>query len=125
MLIEQQGQLSVDIGRLHVGEMKNSSPTYEVLGPWAEADPIPLKGISPRVPDLAGKTIGLFASSKPAAPRMMTVLEQKMRQRFPSSRISRYDAREGFVVLQMIGRDKLRFEEWAKGVDAIVAAVGD
>jgi hypothetical protein len=108
-----------------VGETKDPKATYEVLNPWAEADPIALNPISPRVPDLAGKKIGLFASSKPAAPRMMTVLEEKMRRRFPASEISRYNAREGFAVLQMKGPDKERFEEWVKGVDAIVAAVGD
>lgn len=108
-----------------MGETKNLGAVYEVLGPWAEADPIPLKGISPRPVSLDGKTVGLFASSKPAAPRMMTVLEEKMRRMFPASRISRYDARESFVVLQTKGPDRERFEEWVKGVDAIVAAVGD
>jgi hypothetical protein len=33
---------------------------YEVLGPWAEADPIPSRGINPRITDLAGKKIGLY-----------------------------------------------------------------
>jgi hypothetical protein len=108
-----------------MGEMKNPTAAYEVLSPWAEADPIPLKGISPRVADLAGKRIGLFASSKPAAPRMMAVLEEKMKRRFPASEISRYNATEAFAALQMKGKDKERFEEWVKGVDAIVAAVGD
>jgi len=98
---------------------------YEVLSPWAEADPIPLNGISPRIPDLAGRKIGLFASSKPAAPRMMTILEEKMRQRFPSSEISRYNAEEGFIILQTVGKDKECFEEWVKSVDVIAAAVGD
>ena len=107
-----------------MGETKGSA-TYEVLSPWAEADPIPLSGISPRLADIAGRKIGLFASNKPAAPRMMAVLEEKMRQRFPASLISRYDAEEPFVVLQMKGKDSRRFEEWVKGVDAVVAAVGD
>ena len=108
-----------------MGDRKGIGAAYEVLSPWAEADPIPLRGISPRVADLRGKTIGLFASIKPAAPRMMTVLERKMKERFPSSEISRYDARESFLVLQMAGNDKERFKEWVKGVDVIVAAVGD
>lgn len=98
---------------------------HEVLSPWAEADPIPLRGISPRVSDLAGKRIGLFANNKPAAPRMMAVLERKIKERFPTSEISRYDARESFMVLQKVGEDKERFEEWIKGVDVIAAAVGD
>ncbi len=108
-----------------MAETKDMTMAYEVLSPWAEADPIPLKGISPRVPDLAGKRIGLFASSKPAAPRIMEILERKMKKRFPTAEIKRYNAEEGFMVLQMTGKDRNRFEEWIKGVDVIAAAVGD
>ena len=108
-----------------MGETKSTGAAYEVLNPWAEADPIPLRGISPRVSDLARRRIGLFASSKPAAPRMMEILERKMRERFPLAEVSRYNAEEGFVILQTAGKDKKRFEEWVKGVDVIAAAVGD
>ena len=34
-----------------------SGGQYEVLNPWAEADPIPLEGISARLNELAGKKI--------------------------------------------------------------------
>jgi hypothetical protein len=108
-----------------MAETKAHETAYEVLSPWAEADPIPLKGISPRVPDLTGRRIGLFASNKPAAPRIMDVLERKMKERFPSAQISRYHAKESFLVLQTAGKDRDRFEEWVKGVDVIAAAVGD
>ena len=108
-----------------MADTKELGMAYEVLSPWAEADPIPLKGISPRVPDLAGRRIGLFASNKPAAPRIMDVLERRMKERFPSSEISRYSAKESFLVLQMAGKDRNRFEEWVRGVDVIAAAVGD
>jgi hypothetical protein len=104
---------------------RNTGPSYEVLSPWAEVDPIPLHRISPRPDGLAGSRIGLFASSKPAAPRMMSVLEEKMKARYPSATISRYNADEGFIVLQMAGKNRERFVEWVKGVDAIVASVGD
>jgi len=110
--------------RTAMGE-KEGTGLYEALNPWAEADPILLNGISPRVADLAGKRIGLFANNKPAAPRMMTVLERKMKERFPSSEISRYNAEETFPVLQTVGKDKERFEKWIKSVDVIAAAVGD
>ena len=46
---------------------KDAPAQYEVLSPWAEVDPIPLRGISPRVDTLAGKKIGLFANFKRAA----------------------------------------------------------
>jgi len=108
-----------------MAETKALGTAYEVLSPWAEADPIPLKGISPRVPDLAGRRIGLFASNKPAAPRIMDVLETKMKERFPSSEVSRYNAKESFLILQTVGKEKDRFEEWVKSVDVIAAAVGD
>lgn len=37
---------------------------YEVLSPWADVDPIPLKGNSPWVTDLKSKTIGLYSYYK-------------------------------------------------------------
>jgi hypothetical protein len=104
---------------------RNTTISYEVRSPWAEADPIPLRGISPRPADLAALKIGLFASSKPAAPRIMAALEEQMRARYPNVRTSRYNAEEGFILLQMAGRSRERFIEWVKGVDAIVASVGD
>ena len=33
---------------------------YTVLSPWAEVDQSALYGLSPRLPDLNGKTIGMF-----------------------------------------------------------------
>ena len=38
---------------------------YEVLNPWAESDPVPMRGISPRLDTMEGKTIGLFQNSEP------------------------------------------------------------
>ena len=35
-----------------------NSSSFEVLSPWAEVDPVPLKGISPRLKSLEGKKIG-------------------------------------------------------------------
>ena len=45
--------------------------TFEVLSPWAEADPVPARGITPRVSSLAGKKIGLFRNNKRAAQPLM------------------------------------------------------
>jgi hypothetical protein len=98
---------------------------YEVLSPWAEADPIPLHGIAPRPSDLSGKRIGLFASNKPAAPRIMEVLARKLKEKYPSAEISRYNAEESFLVLQTAGKDRKRFEDWVASVDVVAAAVGD
>ena len=61
---------------------------YKVLSPWAEADPIPFKGISPRVDTLEGKTIGLFQNSKRAALPLMNVLEKRLKDKFPTAKFT-------------------------------------
>jgi len=99
---------------------------YEVLSPWADAAPIPLRGISPRVTDLTGKTVGLYAMiSKVASRPILTVVEQKLKERFPTMKFSwflhdRY-LLGGFDETE----NKVRLGEWLKGVDTVIAAVGD
>lgn len=96
---------------------------YEVLGPWAEVDPVPLKGISPRLTDLAGKKVGFFWNSKRAAKPMLAVLEEKLKARFPACESDHFAfmPNEGIGDTEEIGR----FEEWLKGVDAVVLSYGD
>jgi len=99
---------------------------YEVLSPWAEADPIPLRGLTAlRLTDLAGKKIGLFASSKPVSQRILSVVEKKLKERFPTSETSSYVGEGSWAVLQMDTKNSARYKEWVNGVDAVVAAVGD
>lgn len=97
---------------------------YEVLNPWAEADPIPLRSISPRVTTLDGKKIGLFANFKRAAKPMLAEVEKRLKSRFPTCETVLFDSR-GVNVLETETENKERFESWAKSVDAVVAAVGD
>ena len=106
--------------------MSNSKTNgqYEVLSPWAEVDPIPLRGISPRVTDLAGKKIGLFRNFKRAAKPMMTVVERELKKRFPTAEFSWFDSTAANV-LETETENKEKFTEWARGIDAAVAAVGD
>ncbi|MBW1801322.1 MAG: hypothetical protein JRJ85_11415 [Deltaproteobacteria bacterium] len=62
---------------------------YDVLSPWADVDPIPLRGISPRVTDLAGKTLGLFSDSfKVASMPILTLVAEKLKEKFPSLKLS-------------------------------------
>ena len=97
---------------------------YDVLNPWAEADPIRLREISPRVTDLAGKTIGLFAGhSKVAARPILSVVEKRLKERFPTLKFSWFLFDYNLTVTET--KDKARFEDWAKGLDAAIAAVGD
>ena len=110
---------------------------YEALSPWADAAPVPLKGIAERVPDLAGKKIGLFHHTKIAGPPILAVVERKLKERYPTAEFSyfrfsrtgdiedRFDRIGAPEDAVQEGREKDRFEDWVKGVDAVVGAVGD
>ena len=101
-----------------------NASTYEVLSPWAAADPISLKGLSSRLEDLAGKKIGLLCNNKRAAPLILDVAEKILRERYPDVEISTFHART-FSVSALERDRKGEFDDWVKGVDAVIAAVGD
>ena len=98
---------------------------YEVLNPWAEVDPIPLKGLSaPRVDNLAGKKIGLFVNYKRAARPIAESVERRLKAMYPDSQISYFISTEWNVsVVETKNKDK--FAAWAKGVNAVILSVGD
>jgi hypothetical protein len=110
---------------------------YEVLSPWSDADYKPKKGITSRVTDLEAKTIGLFENHKVSAKPILSAVEEKLKERFPTCKFSRYvsppDTGPGAVSSkeptagkeQIASKYKEKFEEWLKGVDTVVAAVGD
>jgi hypothetical protein len=102
----------------------NAAATYEVLSPWAEADPIPLKGLAPRVEKLDGKKIGLLCNNKRAAPLILDVTEKLLKEQYPSVKISRFTGKT-FSVSSLEKEREAEFNEWIKGVDAVIAAVGD
>ena len=97
---------------------------YEVLSPWAEVDPIPLRGISPRVDTLAGKKIGIFANFKRAAMPIAREVEKRLNERFSDSETILYHSTAPNVD-ESVEQDAAKFEAWAKEVDAVVAVVGD
>ncbi|MBN1849888.1 MAG: hypothetical protein JW932_15040 [Deltaproteobacteria bacterium] len=101
----------------------HANPEYEVMSPWAEADPIPLKGITSRLTVLENKTIGLFHNSKRAARPILSVVETKLKERYPSMNFS------SFLLMPNAGvdetEDRERFDEWVKEVDAVILAYGD
>jgi hypothetical protein len=97
---------------------------FEVLSPWAEADPIPARGISPRVTDLNGKKIGIFRNAKRAAGPMSEYLEKKLKAKYPEAEILTFFS-PGANELIVDSPAKGAFEEWVKKVDTVVALVGD
>jgi hypothetical protein len=100
-------------------------PQYQVLNPWAEADPIPLRGLTaPRVENLAGKKIGLFVNYKRAARPIAESVERRLKTMYPDAQISYFYSSEWNVsVVETKNKDK--FEAWAKGVNAVILSVGD
>ena len=104
--------------------MNSAECHYEVLSPWGEADPIQLKGISPRVIDLTGRKIGLFCNLKRSARPILALLEEKLKTRFPGAEISWYMPQQ-FNVPEVETARRAAFEKWVKGVDTVVAAFGD
>ncbi|HSW39460.1 MAG TPA: hypothetical protein VLL97_08215 [Acidobacteriota bacterium] len=97
---------------------------YEVLSPWADVDPIPVRGISPRLDTLKGKNIGLFANFKRAARPITDEVERRLKERYPTIRTSLFHSTLPNVdETETVNREK--FEAWAKEMDAVVAAVGD
>jgi hypothetical protein len=96
---------------------------YEVLNPWADADPIPLRGISARPADLAGKTIGLFAGYKLASRPVLDEVEKRLKERFSTAKFSLFQYNEQVDVGDP--KKQAEFEKWLNGADAVVCAVGD
>jgi hypothetical protein len=98
---------------------------YQVLNPWAEVDPMPLRGLSaPRLPDLAGKKVGLFVNSKRAAQPIAMALEKRLRAMYPDMEITFFNSLEKNV-LETETKNKDKFAAWVKSVDAVILEVGD
>jgi hypothetical protein len=103
---------------------KGTNQLYEVMNPWAEVDPIPLKGIAPRVKDLSAMKIGLFRNSKRAARPTLAVIEARLKARFPGCETKNYTFMPNAGITEQ--EDWLiKFEEWLKGIDALILAFGD
>ena len=107
-------------------DVQTSQPSadYEVLSPWADVDPVPLRGINPRPKDLAGKTIGLFLNEKRAAHLCLSAFEKELLARIPGATTSWYKC-TGHNIPEMLTEGKARFEAWVRSVDAVVLAVAD
>ena len=104
--------------------LKVSESQYEVLNPWAEADPIPLRGISPRIESLAGKKIGLFANFKRAAVPITESVQKRLGGMYGDASFSLFHSTQANVN-EAETKNRERFVAWIKSVDAVIAVVGD
>ena len=97
---------------------------YEVLSPWAEVDPVPPRGLSPRLSALDGKKIGLFVNTKRAAKPMAAAIAKRLKEKFPTSETSLFASPLSTVILRD-SKDGAQFTAWLKSVNAVVLLVGD
>lgn len=104
---------------------KKETLLYEVISPWAEADPIPPKGLTVERPaDLDGKNIGIFHNWKRASKPLLEVLERELKKRFPDARFSWYmDSHRNTPEVE--SENKAKYEAWLKGLDTVLFAYGD
>ena len=109
--------------------MKSQNSTYEVLNPWPDAEPPTLKSLAPRLQALDGKTLGLLCNFKLPARPILTAIEKKLKERFPTLKTIWYNARSTSAWREYLGRDKdpvdPKFRDWVNMVDAVVSAAGD
>jgi hypothetical protein len=103
---------------------KAPATQFEVLSPWADVDPIPLRGISPRIDNLAGKKIGLFVNPKRAAMPIAQSIDRRLKAMYPDVQTIIYHS-VGANVNEIETKNKDKFTAWAKGLDAAIAVVGD
>jgi hypothetical protein len=101
-----------------------SNVQYRVLSPWADADPVPLRGISPRLASLEGKKIGIFRNFKQAAKPYAAVMAQKLRERYITSQISIYES-NGANALETETENEAKFKHWVEGIDAGISLFGN
>ena len=94
------------------------------MNPWADADPMPLKGILPGLDTLKGKRIGVFANSKRSAPLQAEAVQRKLKERISGIETDYYRSTE-FNVMVMDTPNKDKFTAWVKNLDAVVLMVGD
>jgi hypothetical protein len=108
------------------GSAKAKAPDvqFEVLSPWAEVDPIPLHGISPRISTLAGKKIGLFVNPKRAAMPIAESIDKRLKTMYPDVQTIVFHSTEPNVN-EIETKNNEKFTAWAKGIDAAIAVVGD
>jgi hypothetical protein len=107
-----------------VSKPKAPNAQFEVLSPWADVDPIPLRGISPRLSSLAGKKIGLFVNPKRAAMPIAQSIDRRLKAMYPDIQTIIYHS-VGANVNEIETKNKEKFAAWAKGLDAAIAVVGD
>lgn len=97
---------------------------YTVLSPWGAVDTTQVCGLSTRLDDLNGKTVGMFADLFKVGIHMQHHLEEELKKRYPDIKVKyiRYS-----IETKRIEDDpefKAEFDAWAADCDAILSCYG-
>ncbi len=98
---------------------------YEVLNPWADADPVAPRGILPRVADLNSKTIGLFSHFKASGLPILQEVERQLKKKFPKAKFIHLHYPGYKTEIAGDPEYKTAFEEWVGSIDIAVTGYGD
>lgn len=100
------------------------SEILHALSPWSEVDTEKLAGLSPRLDDLNGKTVGMFGDFMDLAVHMLKAVEKQLRIRYPKVVFSYLQYRTETTRIDKDEAFRPVFEEWAAGVDCILGFYG-
>ena len=97
---------------------------YTVLSPWAEVDQSALYGLSPRLPDLNGKTIGMFGDFMKIATYMLQVVEKHVKKQYPEAKFSYYEYKTETTDIAKDEAALATFRLWLQSVDCVMVFYG-
>ena len=100
--------------------------TLEVLNPLGEVMPPPTLGISPRLPDLNGKTVALMDNWKTGGVYLQDRFQELLKQKFPDVKVLRTtkpQGREGGG--RLIYAAEGWYPEVARTADAFIYTIAD
>ena len=97
---------------------------YTVLSPWAEVDQSNLYGLSPRLSDMNGKTIGMFGDFMNVATYMLQVVEKHILEKYPEAKFSYYRYTVETTDIAKDAEALKTFQPWLESVDCVLAFYG-
>ena len=98
---------------------------YKALSPWAHISDTKTVCLNPRLPDLNGKTVGLYAHFKWSAPLFNREIESLIRQTYPEAKFSYFQYKKDTSELMNDPQADAEFRAWLEGVDTVVGAYAD
>lgn len=98
---------------------------YTVLSPWAKVNVSEAIGLSSRLTDLNGKTIGMFYNFKGHCLNILKEVEKELLKRFPNAKFTYLQYTKDTIEITDDPDFYPVFKEWVNSVDGVIAGYGD